>query len=91
VLAGHDHFYERLVVDGIPYFVVGSGGATLYPFLGTLPQSRLAYSGDFGALRLRATDFSLFFQFYNRAGQLVDTFLVLGPAQHHAYLPLVSR
>jgi hypothetical protein len=91
VLAGHDHFYERLVVDGIPYFVVGAGGATLYPFLGTLPQSRLAYSGDFGALRLQATDFSLFFQFYNRAGQLVDNVLVVGEAVDHAYLPLVSR
>ena len=27
VLTGHDHIYERLLVNGIPYFVNGIGGA----------------------------------------------------------------
>ena len=26
VMAGHDHAYERLIVDGLTYFVVGTGG-----------------------------------------------------------------
>jgi 3',5'-cyclic AMP phosphodiesterase CpdA len=30
VFAGHDHIYERLVHDGITYFVSGGGGAPLY-------------------------------------------------------------
>ncbi len=29
VLAGHEHFYERGEIDGIPYFVFGGGGAPL--------------------------------------------------------------
>lgn len=31
VFNGHDHDYERSEVNGIPYFVVGGGGAPLYP------------------------------------------------------------
>jgi len=31
VLAGHDHAYERLERNGVPYFVSGGGGAKLYP------------------------------------------------------------
>ena len=30
VLAGHDHTYESLLVDGIPYFVNGLGGGRIY-------------------------------------------------------------
>lgn len=32
VIQGHDHFYSRLVVDGIQYVVIGGGGGSLtYP------------------------------------------------------------
>ncbi len=35
LVSGHDHFYERGVSDtGLPYFVLGSGGAPLYPTTG---------------------------------------------------------
>lgn len=35
LLAGHDHFYERGTLDiGMPYMVVGCGGAPLYPTVG---------------------------------------------------------
>ena len=29
VFAGHEHFYERGEIDGLPYFVLGGGGAPL--------------------------------------------------------------
>jgi tartrate-resistant acid phosphatase type 5 len=32
VLAGHDHTYERIIRDGIPYFVNGLGGCEIYEF-----------------------------------------------------------
>src|SRR5438552_391607 len=35
VFSGHDHDYERLVENGIPYFVDGTGGAGLDNFPGT--------------------------------------------------------
>lgn len=32
LVSGHDHFYERgMSAGGLPYFVLGSGGAPLYP------------------------------------------------------------
>lgn len=35
LVSGHDHYYERGVTDyGMPYMVVGSGGAPLYPTTG---------------------------------------------------------
>jgi hypothetical protein len=32
VLNGHDHNYQRIRVDGVREFVVGTGGRSLYPF-----------------------------------------------------------
>ena len=32
VLSGHDHTYERLSVDGLPYIVNGIGGKSIYDF-----------------------------------------------------------
>src|SRR5678816_995945 len=31
VLSGHDHLYERVLTNGIPYFVNGLGGVGTYP------------------------------------------------------------
>lgn len=31
VLQGHNHLYERIVVDGVTYITTGGGGADLYP------------------------------------------------------------
>lgn len=39
VFAGHEHFYERCVVNGIPYIVTGGGGARLYEFKYEEPYS----------------------------------------------------
>jgi acid phosphatase len=40
VLQGHNHMYERLVVDGVTYITTGGGGATLYPCLRPVPGLR---------------------------------------------------
>jgi calcineurin-like phosphoesterase family protein len=32
ILSGHDHNYERILVDGVREFVVGTGGRSLYQF-----------------------------------------------------------
>jgi acid phosphatase type 7 len=41
VIAGHNHFYQRSVVNGISYIVTGGGGAPLY---GTTAGPGLQYS-----------------------------------------------
>jgi MYXO-CTERM domain-containing protein len=32
VISSHDHVYERILKDGVAYFVTGGGGADLYDF-----------------------------------------------------------
>jgi tartrate-resistant acid phosphatase type 5 len=72
VLAGHDHTYERLLVDGMTYFVNGTGGYSLYDFVDILEGSQVRYNADYGALRVEATDENLLFQFFNRHNELID-------------------
>ncbi len=45
LLCGHDHFYERgTSAGGLPYFVLGSGGAPLYPTNG--PGKHRTYTAE---------------------------------------------
>jgi tartrate-resistant acid phosphatase type 5 len=79
VLNGHDHTYERLEVDGIPYFVNGAGGASLYDFenIGDLPPeatSLVRYNQDYGAMLVTATTGGITYQFYNASGSLIDEY-----------------
>jgi tartrate-resistant acid phosphatase type 5 len=74
VLAGHDHTYERLDVDGIPYFVNGVGGGAIYGFNNIDPQSQARFNADYGAMRVTATPQSILFEFITRQGSLIDTF-----------------
>ncbi len=74
VLAGHDHTYERLEVNGLTYFVNGLGGGAIYDFTNILPVSEVRYNADYGAMRIEATDSSIRFEFISRGGELVDSF-----------------
>ena len=83
VLAGHDHVYERLSENGFPYFTDGLGGESVDGFSKTDPGSQVRYAGDYGAMLVTADDTSITFQFYTRAGTLIDTYTVgsvTGPA-----------
>jgi len=74
VLAGHDHDYERVVLNGFPYFVNGTGGRNLRSFLTPIPGSEVRYSSDYGAMLVTASAGSITFQFINRAGSLIDSY-----------------
>jgi tartrate-resistant acid phosphatase type 5 len=74
VLAGHDHVYERLLVDGLVYFVNGLGGGPRYYFADILDTSQFRYDSDHGAMLVEATSTQISFQFWNRAGQLIDEY-----------------
>lgn len=80
VLAGHDHVYERLLVDGIPYFVNGIGGGELYNFQDILPQSQARFNRDFGAMRVEASSLYMRFRMFTRTGILVDEYIIGGKA-----------
>jgi tartrate-resistant acid phosphatase type 5 len=72
VIAGHDHVYERFQVGALPYFTVGLGGAAAYDFVTTLPETRMQYKDDYGAMRVTADPHGITFEFVNAKGAVVD-------------------
>lgn len=100
VLAGHNHHYERLLVDGLRYFVVGTGGSSLYPvFQPHADHSQFVYDGDYGAMLIEASETSMSFKFFRRTGQLIDSVSMSKPSAQAAspdldkrvYLPFFRR
>lgn len=96
VLAGHEHNYERIIQDGIPFFVNGLGGKSdNYPFSPTpVPGSAYRINNTYGAMLVTANDTLIQFEFYaitNSASPL-DTFTVtIGSTSNRTYLPMVAR
>ncbi len=76
IFSGHDHVYERLMIDGIPYFINGLGGGPIYAFLGNSEGSQFRYNDDYGALLATADSQQMSFEFYNRDGTLIDSYQV---------------
>lgn len=77
VLSGHEHSYERLDVGGMPYFVNGIGGKSLYPFthVGDLPDgvtSVVRYNDSFGAMLVTLSESGMLAQLFNVDGELID-------------------
>jgi len=78
VLSGHDHTYERFAPQnpsgqadpkGIREFVVGMGGAGLYPFPAIQPNSEVRNNTTNGVLKLTLHATSYDWQFVPIAGQ----------------------
>jgi len=90
VLAGHDHTYERIVLDGFPYFVNGAGGAALYTFGTPIAGSVVRYNAKHGAMRVTATPTTLTYEFIDVDGTTVDTYTQKGGCSF-LYLPLILR
>jgi hypothetical protein len=91
VLSGHDHDYERFAptdplgspdpARGLRQWVVGTGGASLYPFLSAaLPASEVRNSTSHGVLRLDLRSGGYDWQFIPIAG---DTFTDSGSGTCH--------
>lgn len=78
VLTGHDHIYERIEIDGIPYFVNGLGGKSLYSFGTPIPGSQMRYNSNYGAMRMTADSTLMTFEFINIAGLVIDSFTTDG-------------
>ena len=79
ILNGHDHTYERFAPQnpngqadnnrGIREFVVGTGGAGLYPFPTIQPNSQVRNNTTYGVLKLTLHSTSYDWQFIPIAGQ----------------------
>lgn len=73
-LAGHHHVYERLVLDGFPYFVNGLGGGSRYAIKEIAEGSEVQYNADHGAMLVEATGSQITFQFITRLDEVIDTY-----------------
>jgi hypothetical protein len=76
VLSGFYHVYERLLVDGVPYFVNGAGGTWISNFGEIDHRSQFRYRDDFGAMLVDATDSRITFRFVTRKGRIVDQYVL---------------
>jgi tartrate-resistant acid phosphatase type 5 len=74
VLSGHDHTYERLLIDGLPYFVNGLGGGPRYAFPSEHMGSQVRFCDDHGAMLVEADESLITFQFITHLGDVIDIF-----------------
>jgi hypothetical protein len=81
VLCGHDHYYERLVVDGLVYFINGAGGGGLYDFGPVAEGSQKRFNGDYGAMLITMNQAQVIFEFYTVGGILIDRYELTHPVQ----------
>ena len=80
VLSGHAHAYEHFDVNGIPYFVDGTGGAALDTFVSPpLANEVVRDSGAFGAMLIDASASQITYQYITTAGTVLDTLIVNYP------------
>jgi 3',5'-cyclic AMP phosphodiesterase CpdA len=74
VFSGHDHDYERIVVDGITYVVTGGGGAPLYD-VGHSPWTVISEKTyHFCLVDVNAT--SMIVQAMKTDGSVFDSFII---------------
>lgn len=82
VLAGHDHTYEHVVMDGLDYLVMGLSGADRDRFkvACALPRASkdFCYDGNFGALEAHADATSLTVRLITIDGRVQDTLTLAG-------------
>jgi len=82
VFSGHDHFYERLEVDGFPYIVNGLGGGAIYAFGETHPGSQVRYNNDYGALFVEVSESNLTVVFEAITNEIIDDFQIEKKPEH---------
>ncbi|MCA9654714.1 MAG: metallophosphoesterase [Myxococcales bacterium] len=74
VMSGHDHHYERIERDGLPYFVNGLGGnPNRYSLRRPVPGSMVRFRDAHGAMLVEATPDRLELRFVTVSGEEIDS------------------
>lgn len=76
VFAGHDHIYERIIIDDLPYFVNGLGGGVITGYGVPVAGSAFRYNDDFGAILVDVSEASMSIQFVTRTGLVIDSYFL---------------
>jgi len=79
VMAGHDHTYERLIVDDLVYFVNGLGGRSRSGFDPPILGSIVRYNEKYGAMLMTANETKLTFSFFSVDSELIDFYEIILP------------
>jgi hypothetical protein len=75
VLNGHNHVYERIMINDFAYITNGCGGGPLYAWGDVVdPNSVVRHNLNWGAQLVDATEEKITFQFITVAGEVVDTY-----------------
>lgn len=75
--SGHNHTYERLMINDFPFFVNGLAGAPIYAWADEWAEGSVAhFNRDYGAMRVEATTTEITFQFITRWDEVIDTFTI---------------
>jgi hypothetical protein len=74
--AGHDHFYERLDIGGVLYFIAGLGGRDMHGFGTPAPGSVVRYNDEFGAMLVEVIGNTATFSFFDVSNNLIDNTVV---------------
>jgi hypothetical protein len=91
VLSGHDHVYERIMLDNdgdgtkIPYIISGLGGKSLSSFGTPTAGSVVRYAAAYGALFVRADATDMKLEFRNTSNVVVDSLTISKPPAANAF------
>ncbi len=75
VVSGHNHYYARAMVNGIPELTLGTGGAPLYSPQSGQPDVVFTYKGN-GYEKISISGNTLTASFMSTSGGTMDTFTV---------------
>ncbi len=76
VISAHDHMYERLDIDGVPYFVNGLGGTTIREFGDPLENSKVRFNDNHGAMKITISNDAMHFEFIDVDGNKIDQYSI---------------
>ena len=76
VLAGHNHQYERFLLDEVYYVVNGGGGKSLYGFSTPNTSSDVRYNADYSAVYIDFSAYTLRLRAINTDGTVVDELVI---------------
>jgi hypothetical protein len=79
VYAGHDHDYERFLVEGVHYVVNGVGGNELYPLGVRAAESLAGFDDVHGAVFVEASAHRFASRFVSTRGTLLDELVLTAP------------
>lgn len=79
VLSGNGRGYERILANGLPFFVNGPGREPGHPMVDPLPGSQCVFAEDEGAMLIEADGERIDFRFVTADGLVVDTHTLRKP------------